>query len=843
MNEKSKNSIELISNNTIRLKAIGPQKPIFIRSENQKMKKMVADLHSKGERAYLIIDTSEITVKDVSMKARNEAKNTRKIGFDAIAFFGNSRLLDVVNYIVSLRPGETPVKSFSSESAAQQWLNHNPTNASYLKEQKNSLTPVVIVLALIIQLSIFSVWEYTRVNLDTNSRESFESRTSQIKMTLNDRIQAYNDALYGFRALYASSDEVNQGEFENYFNSTDIKNKYPGFETISFIARVSEDRLQSFETQQKQDTSLNPNGRQTFEIKNLSDLSTHYIVTFLADSPGISTSFGSDLSGNNDRLENFERALKLGDPTASETLTFETFEPGNQEGFIITMPVYVKNASTEDLAAGKGVINAVFGYRDYFNDLFASTPGLFDDVNIEVIEPENQDTIFTNYNLEGNEKDFRKNSTTIDVAGRTWVLNTQAHNLFDTTLIERLTPIATLLLGEALFALLAFVLYLQQRSRESGYKLAEVITKDLKLERNKAVATQYKDEAVLESIGEGLCIFDRNGRIEKLNTKALKLLKAKQEDLVGKKYYDAYEVLDRKQKNIPTKKRPAYVALSQGKAQNKNLYFERMDGSLFPATVSISPVRDSKGKITGAVEIFRDRTAETQLEYAKTDFISLASHQLSTPATAVKGYLSLIRDGYMKNKKETNEALEQAYNSNERQIKIVQNLLNVARIENSRLKAEKTNFDLVKLANECIHEQSVSTKDRSQKVKLKSPKKLPITSDQSLLGFCLTNLISNASKYSPHGTTITVEVADHKDHNCIKVSDHGVGIAVEDQKKLFKRFSRIPNKFSTTVTGTGLGLYIIKQTLDLLKGDIKLESELGKGSTFTIQLPKGGKNA
>lgn len=230
-----------------------------------------------------------------------------------------------------------------------------------------------------------------------------------------------------------------------------------------------------------------------------------------------------------------------------------------------------------------------------------------------------------------------------------------------------------------------------------------------------------------------------------------------------------------------------------------------------------------------------------ELNRTKDEFISLASHQLRTPATGVKQYIGMVLEGFVGNLSEAQRAvLTKAYESNERQLRIVSDLLKVAQVDAGKVTLKKDSVNLIALINDVIKEQHGTYKSRSQKVKFTHERAILLaTIDKDRIRMVLENLLDNASKYSDEGKTVRVEVTEEGDNQvCVSVQDQGVGIAPEDQGKMFEKFSRIYNPLSTHVGGTGLGLYWAKKIVDLHDGKINFTSEENKGTTFRIYLPK-----
>jgi signal transduction histidine kinase len=228
------------------------------------------------------------------------------------------------------------------------------------------------------------------------------------------------------------------------------------------------------------------------------------------------------------------------------------------------------------------------------------------------------------------------------------------------------------------------------------------------------------------------------------------------------------------------------------------------------------------------------------LDKAKGDFVSLASHQLRTPATGVKVLLSLLAEGYAgKLSPEQRDLLMQAYDANERQLRIANDLLNVARLEAGRLELRYKQIELCGWLTEVLTEQEAVIIGRQQKIVYNLPdKKVTAQVDPDRLYMVLDNLIGNASKYSPPNGLITVTVTCTRSRATIAVSDTGIGMARGQLDKIFQKFTRLDNSLSTEAEGSGLGLYLSKSIIDLHHGKIKVKSKPGEGSTFTITIPR-----
>lgn len=223
----------------------------------------------------------------------------------------------------------------------------------------------------------------------------------------------------------------------------------------------------------------------------------------------------------------------------------------------------------------------------------------------------------------------------------------------------------------------------------------------------------------------------------------------------------------------------------------------------------------------------------------KSEFISIASHELLTPTAAIEGYLSMLLDKDIKpNAKQRSDYLKRAYDSSRRLADLVKDLLSVSRIESGRIKIVPSEIDLLALIKQAVDELQNNAKDKNLKLSIVDPKKpLPkVNADPDRIVQVCINLINNAIKYTPNGE-IVVRLELRANHEVVSVTDTGIGISKADQRHLFEKFHRIDNPATAGIMGTGLGLYIVKNIVSLSGGEVNVESEPGKGSTFSFSLP------
>lgn len=228
------------------------------------------------------------------------------------------------------------------------------------------------------------------------------------------------------------------------------------------------------------------------------------------------------------------------------------------------------------------------------------------------------------------------------------------------------------------------------------------------------------------------------------------------------------------------------------------------------------------------------------LNRSKDEFISIASHQLRTPATAVKQYLGMLLEGFVGDIEPRQRMMvTKAYENNERQLRIVSDLLKVAQVDAGQVMLKKEEVSLNELLEDVIRDFSGVLKGRDQTIAFYRDTDDPrVTIDLNSIRMVFENLIDNASKYSEEGKQITVSVDDGGDAVTVAIADEGVGIQARDRHRLFEKFSRLDNPLSTKVGGTGLGLYWAKKIVTLHEGTLIHEPNAPSGSVFLVGIPK-----
>lgn len=269
---------------------------------------------------------------------------------------------------------------------------------------------------------------------------------------------------------------------------------------------------------------------------------------------------------------------------------------------------------------------------------------------------------------------------------------------------------------------------------------------------------------------------------------------------------------------------------------------KRKNGEEYFLKINISPIFDEYGKIVFCVAIMRDVSKEKEIEQAKSDFVSIVSHQLRTPLTVIKGYVSMLKEaGFGVLSDQQRVILSKVYDSNEHLINLVQDLLNMSRIEAGRIKYDFEEGQLEDIVNNIVEEMTNVAQEKGLYLKYDKPTSpLPkIRVDKEKIRQVIINFIDNSIKYTPQGG-LSVSLSATADHVRFEVSDTGLGIKEDEMNNLFNKYSRGSDDSSKTKTikGTGLGLYVAKMMVEAHKGVIGASSDgENKGAIFYFEIP------
>lgn len=346
-------------------------------------------------------------------------------------------------------------------------------------------------------------------------------------------------------------------------------------------------------------------------------------------------------------------------------------------------------------------------------------------------------------------------------------------------------------------------------------------------------------ETVLNTMAEAVYVVDSQTRLTRRNKAYDQLVGLREGAPPITSLQRHFQLLNPRTENgepLPFEELPAIHAL-RGEAFTSRVMLITPIGDTQDRYLSISsaPIRDAAGQIVAAVNVARDVTETKEVDRLKDEFISVASHELKSPLTVVKGYAQILLQRLRPLPERAAEAdmAKHILDQSNRMTALADRLLDVSRIQFGRLTLEKQQVELAALVREISEQMQVAIGDHHLRVS--TAEAVPACVDPSRVEQVITNLISNAAKYSPEGTDIDVALERHDGRALISVRDRGYGIPRDRQPYVFGRFYRAIT--DERKTGVGLGLYVSKGIVEAHGGRIWFDSEEGKGSTFYVELP------
>lgn len=674
--------------------------------------------------------------------------------------------------------------------------------------------------------------------------------------TVTNRGAAYISTLRDYKAFFASSSTVNAQEFDQFGKTAELSKHYPGVIGISFIKSVPQNQKAAFEAQVRKEQSPFSTAYNNFVI-HPSTTGEDLFPLLLVSPLTATSSVGFNLASDPVRLKALEKARDSGDVAATATINLNAARSGNlptRNGFFISIPIYDQinhqdpTTVAERRARLLGTVNAYVEDKLLFSDILKNTNQ--SQAHYVISDAANGQLIYESASKKPVDAKLQIQDT-ISIGGQRWRIQLFANDAYGVSETQRNAPLNTLIGGLSASALIAYLVVSQTRRRQQAYELASNMTEDLQSERNRAVTLQQKDEAVLASIGDAVFAIDIKGIITLFNKACEHISGYDAGEAIGKHYTDIlrFEV------EATGKANDRFIkeALNGKITSMKNhTILVRKDGHHLQVADSAAPIYDLHQEIQGVIVVFRDVSKEYELDKAKTEFVSLASHQLRTPLSAINWYSEMLLDGTAgKINKDATGYIREIYEGNQRMVELVNSLLDVSRLDLGKLtnNPQPTSIEELVMSLERELQTMITSKQIAMTNKIES-KLAFVAADPKLLRMIVQNLLSNAVKYTPDKGTVTVTLRDatladiaksglrsHAPSIFLSVSDNGYGIPEAQQPKIFSKLFRADNVRVLDVEGTGLGLYIVKEVLQKLGGKVWFESKESVGTTFYVILP------
>lgn len=406
-------------------------------------------------------------------------------------------------------------------------------------------------------------------------------------------------------------------------------------------------------------------------------------------------------------------------------------------------------------------------------------------------------------------------------------------------------PVATSV--SSIIGISAMGLFLSEK-----YRKALKEKSDLENTNSNLSAKQNQEDALLSSIADGVYVVDMNRNVTMFNNSAEEMTGWTQKEAIGLKCWTVMNLKNEQDISICQKDCPAMAVWNTGTnvIRNDTCFAKHRGKKSVQISSSYAPIKDSNGRLKGAICVFRDITQQKEVERLRNEFISTASHELRTPITAMEGYMELIENEKIcKIDDKAKEYIEKARSTAGGMSNLVKNLLSVTKIEEGRIQTEVTKFSIHDLVAETVESMQIAAGNKNLELKLvEAPnqpvkgekaigRSLNVMADREQIKEVLFNLIENGLKFTTEGG-VSIWITYDPDFATVCVSDSGMGIPADGQKHIFEKFYRVDNTATREVGGTGLGLFITRSIIEMFGGKIWLESQVNKGTKFFFTIPR-----
>lgn len=692
---------------------------------------------------------------------------------------------------------------------------------SDIKITKSYLLAIFSVIILF--LGSVVVWNYVNDTAKSERAEDFESLTEdQINSFKKIADEAVN-FLYDLRGGITLG-EMNGTKWRNFMFASGLEQRYPGIMSFSYEEIINKQDETSFvDKLKKEETALAYSSYVIFpSSSNAQKYPIKYLYTYDQD---LSLLLGYDVGTSEIQLAAIREAVLNGTPYMTTLFSLGNVVQNSQKSdYVITLPVY-SNVLALELSPSErqkflvGFVNVWIKPESLFGYVAKDNSGLVSNLAYSVKDGDKE--VFSYQQDKVNLS--LKTSKEINIYGRDFTVDFSGVKTdVISSLIDNLPTYAfiVLLLMNLLWDLTMLGMIV---ARKRAQRAADLATKDL-----------IKFKQAVDGVSDLVIITDPDAKILYANNASKKITGYDKKEIIGKnpslwgKRMDT-DFYEHFWKTLKVDKK-----VFNGEITNK-----RKNGEVYEAELSVWPILGEKKELIYLVGIERDISKTKAVERMKTEFISLASHQLRTPLSAVKWFGKMLADGEAGPLSKTQaEYLNKINESNEREIQLVNSLLNVSRIESGKIKLSPKPTDIRSLVEATVSDVRVGLNNKKRKILVDMPKDIPLVEvDPDLMRHVYMNLLMNAVNYSDENDSIKIDISLKDGEMITKISDTGIGIPAAEKTRIFEKFFRGSNALKKETDGSGLGLYLTKTIIESSGGKIWFESKENMGTTFWFTIP------
>lgn len=698
----------------------------------------------------------------------------------------------------------------------------------------------ILSIALLLTGLTFSVWFY--VYSSTQNRNYIHQKFNLLAeiryLEIKDSIENHLTILHAVALYFESSDSVSREQFSNF--TKPLMYYYPNIQALEWIPRIKDKDRDVFEL------AIQKAGFSNFEIKEKLNnqiirrkrAKEYFPVNYIEPFAGNEKAFGYDLNSNPIRRAALITVRDNYINMLSSARIELVQEKARQNGFLVFYPVFKKNTVLSNIASRqknlKGFTLAVFRIGDMINE---SIKGNMELQVFDVTKPEKPEKLYLSIQHQVSLLSYKKQ---LNVAGRIWELVFIPSSAFLKE-HENDYPFIWLFSGIVFSLLLsAFVFNLVNKK--------EQIENEVKIQTRELLESEAQVRAIFNTTVNGIITINNKGIILSFNPAAEMMFGYAVNEIIGENVRILMpEPYSSMHDQYITNYRKSRVPKIMG--EGREVTGKRKNGSVFPLYLSVGEIlTDSHQQFVGT---FIDNTkrkkadlalikAKEQAEIAnrlKSEFLNTMSHELRTPLTVILGNIEeLLEIDELPDPDDIVDISQDVYKSGNHLLALINDLLDLSKIEAGKLDFAFEKVDIDGIIDEAINTIKPLAKDKALSLQYEKKSNIFVRADPLRLKQVLLNLLSNAIKFTQEGF-VDISVIQNNKMVEIKVTDTGSGMEVGDLEYIFDPFRQVDNSMTRKVGGTGLGLAITKKITEMHGGQISVESQIGKGSSFIFSIP------
>jgi PAS domain S-box-containing protein len=686
---------------------------------------------------------------------------------------------------------------------------------------------IVLAFSSLLTMAAWYVFE-SAVNRSVVDR--LNARVAAIELAISRRMKSQENALRAGVGLFAAEETVNRKQWRSFVQTLQLERNFPGLLGYGFSLLIRPQDLAAH-IQDVRDAGFAP-----YNVWPAGQRAIYTSIIYLEPFEGRNLrAFGYDMFSEPTRRAAMERARDGGTAAVSGMITLvQETDKDVQRGFLMYLPVYRGGALPQTIEARRESLMGYVYSPFRINDLMKGILGGATDIGFKIFDAPTAMADRILYDSHGDarladvQRSRFQSTRVMTIGGHDWTVLYYAGADFQQA-AEAAQPFYFAAGG----ALINILLFLVIGSIATQQKRAERIARDMTQGLHEA---SIRTRAIVEAVVEGVITINERDIIESFNPAAEQIFQYSAAEVIGQNVkllipepdhsrYDGY--LEACCRGGPT------GIIGKG----REVVGRRKDGTVFPMDLGVSEMWLGANRLF--VGTVRDITERKQVERLKNEFVSVVSHELRTPLTSIRGSLGLVAGGVAGElAPKARELVRIAYKNCERLTALINDILDIAKIESGTSQFNMRPQALMPLVEQAIEANLQYARQLNVELEVGSAARdIVVSVDADRFMQVMTNLISNAAKFSPARGRVEISLAPHDGMARVSVRDHGGGIAPEFQQRIFQRFSQADSSSSRARSGSGLGLSISKAIVEQMNGEIGFETAVGQGTVFHVDLP------